>query len=104
MHNPQRIAARAAAVVVPVIVVLGSAARASAEPPSSWEDTNAYSGMDVLLIYAGIPLLLFIVIGGFGWLTHTSKASTYPIRRETDGGVRKIEAARDDDKSELTEH
>lgn len=87
MQNPQRTAARVAAVIVPVLLVLGSAGQASAEPPSTWENTDSFSGIDVLLIYVGIPLLLFAVIGLFGRLTHTSKAITYPIRREHDGGV-----------------
>lgn len=87
MQSPHRTAARAAAVLVPVLVVLGSAGPASAEPPSTWENSGSLSGMDVLFIYVGIPLLLFVSIALFGWLTHTSKAQAYPIRREHDGGV-----------------
>lgn len=88
MQNPQRIVARiAAAALVPVVIVLASAGQASAEPPSTWVNTDSFSGIDVLLIYVGIPLALFLVVGLFGLLTHTSKAHTYPIRREQDGGV-----------------
>lgn len=87
MPNPKRIAARTAAVLAPVLLVLASAGRASADTPRTWENTESYSTMDVLLIYVGIPLLLFLVIGLFGWMTHTKKAHTYPIRRENDGGV-----------------
>lgn len=87
MHSSQRSAARVAAVLVPVLVVLGTAGPASAEPPSTWENTDSLSGIDVLLIYGGIPLLLFVVIAVFGALTHTSKAHSYPIRREHDGGL-----------------
>ena len=72
---------------VPVLLVLGSTGPASAEPPASWSNTDSFSGIDVLLIYVGIPLLLFALIGLFGLLTHTSKAQTYPIRREHDRGV-----------------
>ena len=87
MLNPKRLAIRGAVAAAVPALVLASAGQAAAETPSTWDNTDSYSTMDVLLIYAGIPLLLFLVIGLFGWLTHTKKASTYPIRREHDGGV-----------------
>lgn len=87
MLNPKRLAIRGAVAAAVPALVLASAGQASAETPSTWDNTESYSTMDVLLIFVGIPLVLFIVIGLFGWLTHTKKASTYPIRREHDGGV-----------------
>ncbi|UYM04271.1 hypothetical protein [Solicola gregarius] len=96
MQTRKRFAARtAAAVIVPVLLVLATAGQASADMPSTWENSESYSTMDVLLIFVGIPLLLFVGIATFGWLTHTKKAHTYPIRRETDGGVIAARAASD---------
>lgn len=87
MHNPTRIAARAAAVLVSLSLVAGVAGQASADTPAAWGNSPQVSGLHMLLIFVGIPLLLFLCIGTFGWLTHTGKASSYPIRRETDRGV-----------------
>ena len=93
MLNPKRLAARGAVVAAIPAFVLATAGQASANTPASWENSESYSTMDVLLIFAGIPLLLFLVIGTFGWLTHTRKAHTYPIRREHDGGVAALAAS-----------
>ncbi|UPK76393.1 hypothetical protein MU582_07085 [Nocardioidaceae bacterium SCSIO 66511] len=104
MQTAKRVAAGlAATAIVPVFLVLASAGQASAEMPSTWENSESYSTMDVLLVFVGIPLLLFAAIGTFGWLTHTKKAHTYPIRRETDGGVIAARAA-SEKREELTGH
>lgn len=99
MHSPQRIAVRVTAALAPALLIAATAHPAFAETPSSWEITESYSAMDVLLIFVGIPLLLFVVIAVFGWLTHTSKALTYPIRSENDGGV-KLTVGRDGEASQ----
>lgn len=103
MQSPQRTAGRAVAVLLPVLVILASAGPASAEPPSTWQNSGTLSGMDVLLIFIGIPLLLFASIALFGWLTHTSKALAYPIRRERDGGVALAAAHGDGEERALEE-
>lgn len=106
MLNPKRLAVRGAVAAAIPALVLASAGQASAETPSTWENTESYSTMDVLFIFAGIPLALFLVIGLFGWLTHTKKALAYPIRRETDGGVAALAASRSGESKhgELPEH
>ena len=98
MLNPTRLVLRGAVATAIPALVLASAGQASADTPATWENSESYSTMDVLLIFAGIPLLLFLVIGTFGWLTHTKKAHTYPIRRQHDGGVALAVGASDESK------
>lgn len=93
MLNPKRLAVRGAVAAVVPALVLASAGQASADTPTTWHNTDSYSTMDILFIFVGIPLALFICIGLFGWLTHTKKAHTYPIRREHDGGVAALAAS-----------
>jgi hypothetical protein len=47
---------------VAAVIVVATAAPALAEPPESWEEPDNGSSLRTLLILAGIPLLLIVVI------------------------------------------
>jgi hypothetical protein len=58
----ESLARRATVVLAAVATVLAVAGPASADVPEGWSNPEAVSGLHVLLVFVGIPLLLFVVI------------------------------------------
>lgn len=64
-----RLASRVVAVLTPMSLMVAAAGSASADAPAEWPPGEGLSKMDVLLIFGGIPLALFLVIGLYGAIT-----------------------------------
>ena len=58
----ESLARRTTVVLAAVATVLAVAGPASADVPEGWSNPDAVSMLHVLLVFVGIPLLLFVVI------------------------------------------
>lgn len=68
----------AAATVVSVpLIALAMAGPASADVPVGWEDDPHLSGLHVLLVFAGIPLAIAIVLAVFGYVLSRRTRPSY---------------------------
>lgn len=66
MQTPARIAS---AITLTIAVVVFGASGASADEPVGWADGEQFSSLDVLLIYVGAPIALFVGITVFALVT-----------------------------------
>jgi len=62
MHSPLRSAARATALLTPLVLALTIPSAASASPPITWEEPPPMSALQALLLFGGVPLGLFVLI------------------------------------------
>lgn len=62
MQTPLRYAVRVTAVSVPLVLVLGAPATASATAPVGWDGAPPVSLLEALLLFGGVPLGLFLLI------------------------------------------
>ncbi|WP_370615075.1 hypothetical protein [Mumia sp. Pv 4-285] len=75
-----RVVARSAvagAVIAAPVVAVAAAAPASAEVPIGWDEASALSGLDVLLIFVGIPLAIVLVLVVFGYVLARRTTPSY---------------------------
>lgn len=82
MQKTIRLAIRAIAVAGLVLLSVPLASSAAADTPESWDEGLGLSGLDVLLVYAGIPLGLCVVIALLASINPGRYANAYPIRHE----------------------
>lgn len=61
-HAALRWTVRATAPGLPIALVLGSPAMASASPPVTWDVAPPMSRLHALLLFGGVPLALFVLI------------------------------------------
>ncbi len=89
---------RAAALLAGLLVVLTSgvvlAAPATADVPEGWSDPDPVSTLEALLIFAGIPLLLFVLIWAAVYLPAIARgervsAGSATVEDQWIGGPRK---------------
>ncbi|MGH3423568.1 MAG: hypothetical protein ACRDO8_02495, partial [Nocardioidaceae bacterium] len=80
MHFSRRFVTRAVVVTAPVALSLALADAAAAGTPTTWEAGEGLSGLDVLLIFVGIPLGLFVVIALLASINPGKYADSYPVR------------------------
>jgi len=78
-HRRRPVVRRAARLtaLVPAVTVLLAAGPASAVPPEAWPDADPPSTLQVLLLLAGIPLLLFTAIAFLVYVPSMARGSRY---------------------------
>lgn len=62
-HLSVRVRRTAVVLAVGALAVVAAAGPAAADVPEGWSDPDAVDPLEAVLVLAGIPLLLFVVIG-----------------------------------------
>ncbi|KAA1418101.1 hypothetical protein FE697_019820 [Mumia zhuanghuii] len=66
-----------AGAVIAAPLAAGAVTPAAAEVPIGWEEASAMSGLDVLLIFVGIPLAIVLVLVVFGYVLARRTTPSY---------------------------
>ncbi|MGL5809291.1 MAG: hypothetical protein ACRCYQ_05040 [Nocardioides sp.] len=89
MKTPHRgllVASVVAPVIVPLLIVLGlvaGAGAASADVPDGWSDPPAVSGLDMLWILLGAPMLVYLTVAVLAYLPGVVKGERNAEKRDT---------------------
>lgn len=65
-------------VIASLVVVIGSAGVASADEPLTWDSGEPMATQDVLLIFVGGPVALFVVIAVLSLMIHRKNYTPPP--------------------------